>query len=80
MAHIDHFFQALVEWGASDLHLAEGQPPKIRRNGEIVPIREVDDHEIGEPGPITRQIQDKFRAIIEGRDDEFGHYMEYARG
>jgi len=40
MAHIDHFFQALVEWGASDLHLAEGQPPKIRRNGEIVPIRE----------------------------------------
>jgi branched-chain amino acid aminotransferase len=47
---------------------------------EIVPIREVDDHEIGEPGPITRRIQDKFRAIIEGRDDEFGHYMEYARG
>jgi len=47
---------------------------------EIVPIREVDDHAIGEPGPITRRIQDKFRAIIEGRDDEFGHYMEYARG
>jgi branched-chain amino acid aminotransferase len=46
---------------------------------EIVPIREVDDHEIGEPGPITRRIQDKFRAIVEGRDDEFGHYMEYAR-
>jgi branched-chain amino acid aminotransferase len=47
---------------------------------EIVPIREVDDHEIGEPGPITRRIQDKFRAIIEGRDDEFGYYMEHARG
>jgi branched-chain amino acid aminotransferase len=46
---------------------------------EIVPIREVDDHEIGEPGPITRRIQDKFRAIVEGRDEEFGHYMEYAR-
>jgi branched-chain amino acid aminotransferase len=46
---------------------------------EIVPIREVDDHEIGEPGPITRRIQDKFRAIVEGRDDEFGHYMEYSR-
>jgi branched-chain amino acid aminotransferase len=46
---------------------------------EIVPIREVDDHFIGEPGPITRQIQQKFRAIIEGRDEEFGHYMEYAR-
>jgi branched-chain amino acid aminotransferase len=46
---------------------------------EVVPIREVDDHEIGEPGPITRRIQGKFRAIVEGRDDEFGHYMEYAR-
>jgi len=46
---------------------------------EIVPIREVDDHPIGEPGPITRRIQEKFRAIIEGRDEEFGHYMEYAR-
>jgi branched-chain amino acid aminotransferase len=46
---------------------------------EIVPIREVDDHEIGEPGPITRRIQGRFRAIVEGRDDEFGHYMEYSR-
>ena len=40
MAYIDAFFQALVEYGASDLHLSEGQPPKIRRHGEIVPIRE----------------------------------------
>jgi branched-chain amino acid aminotransferase len=46
---------------------------------EIVPIREVDDHVIGEPGPITRRIQEKFRAIVEGRDEEFGHFMEYAR-
>ena len=47
---------------------------------EIVPIREMDDHFIGEPGPITRRIQERFRAIIEGRDPEFDHYMEYARG
>ena len=46
---------------------------------EIVPIREVDDHFIGEPGPITRRVQDRFRAIVEGRDEEFGHFMEYAR-
>jgi len=46
---------------------------------EIVPIREVDDHPIGEPGPVTRRIQDRFRAIVEGRDEEFGHFMEYAR-
>jgi len=46
---------------------------------EIVPIREVDDHFIGEPGPITRRVQDRFRAIVEGRDEEFGHFMEYPR-
>jgi branched-chain amino acid aminotransferase len=43
---------------------------------EIVPIREVDDHVIGEPGPITRRIQEKFHAMVGGRDDEFAHYME----
>ena len=44
---------------------------------EIVPIREVDDHPIGEPGPVTRRIQERYRAIVEGRDEEFGHYLEY---
>jgi twitching motility protein PilT len=40
MAYIDQFFKVLIEAGASDLHLGEGQPPKIRRHGEIMPIRE----------------------------------------
>ncbi len=40
MPYIDQFFQILVESGASDLHLSEGQSPKVRRHGEIVPIRE----------------------------------------
>jgi twitching motility protein PilT len=39
MAYIDQFFEVLVNAGASDLHLAEGDSPKIRRHGEIVPIR-----------------------------------------
>jgi twitching motility protein PilT len=39
MAYIDQFFEVLVTAGASDLHLGEGQPPKIRRHGEIVSIR-----------------------------------------
>lgn len=43
---------------------------------EIVPIREVDDHFISEPGPVTRRIQEKFHAIVGGRDQEFAHYME----
>ena len=39
MAYIDQFFEVLVEAGASDLHLGEGSPPKIRQHGPILPIR-----------------------------------------
>jgi len=40
MPYIDQFFEVLINAGASDLHLGEGQPPKIRRHGEVMPIRE----------------------------------------
>jgi twitching motility protein PilT len=40
MPYIDQFFQVLVDSGASDPHLSQGQPPKVRRHGEIVSIRE----------------------------------------
>ena len=39
MAYIDQFFEVLISAGASDLHMGEGEPPKIRRHGEIMPIR-----------------------------------------
>ena len=35
MAKIDAFFNLMIELGASDLHLASGQPPMVRINGEI---------------------------------------------
>ena len=37
---IHTYFQKLVELGGSDLHLSEGQPPKIRVHGDIKPISE----------------------------------------
>jgi len=37
---IDELFSILVEKGGSDLHLLEGQPPKIRRHGEVAKIQE----------------------------------------
>jgi twitching motility protein PilT len=40
VAYIDSFFEVLVEQGASDLHIGEGQPPKIRKHGDVMPIRE----------------------------------------
>jgi twitching motility protein PilT len=38
MARIDAYFKYLVETRGSDLHLSEGQPPKIRVHGSVTPI------------------------------------------
>src|SRR6266498_4085517 len=40
MAYIDQFLQIVVRQGASDLHIAEGQPPKMRTHGDIMPMRD----------------------------------------
>jgi twitching motility protein PilT len=40
MAYIDQFLQIVVRQGASDLHIGERQPPKIRTHGDIMPIRD----------------------------------------
>ncbi len=40
MPYIDKFFDLLVREGASDLHIGEGQPPKIRKHGDVMPIRQ----------------------------------------
>jgi twitching motility protein PilT len=39
MPYIDQFLSVIVEQGGSDLHIGEGQPPKMRRDGDIMPIR-----------------------------------------
>ncbi|MGH7982468.1 MAG: type IV pilus twitching motility protein PilT [Candidatus Udaeobacter sp.] len=39
MAYLDEFLSVVVKHGGSDLHLAEGQPPKMRVHGDIMPIR-----------------------------------------
>src|SRR5246127_1645981 len=39
MVYLDQFLQIVVRQGASDLHIAEGEPPKIRMHGDIMPIR-----------------------------------------
>lgn len=44
---------------------------------EVVPIREVDDRPLGEPGPITRSIQDKFFRIVRGEDKAYEQWLDY---
>ncbi len=38
MARINQYFEYLIAQGGSDLHLSEGQPPKIRVHGAVSPI------------------------------------------
>ncbi len=38
MISIDHLFQALLDQDGSDLHLEQGQPPKIRLHGKLVQL------------------------------------------
>lgn len=40
MAYLDQFLKIIVSQGASDLHIGQGEPPKMRRNGDVMPIRE----------------------------------------
>jgi branched-chain amino acid aminotransferase len=43
---------------------------------ELVPIREVDDHAIGEPGEITRVIQERFEDAVCGRAEEYLEWLD----
>jgi branched-chain amino acid aminotransferase len=45
---------------------------------EVTPVRAVDDHEIGAPGPVTKAIQDVFFGAVRGRDERFSRWLEYA--
>ncbi len=40
MAEIDQLLSVIVEQGGSDLHIGEGQPPKMRKHGDVMPIRD----------------------------------------
>jgi twitching motility protein PilT len=40
MAYLDQFLSVIVDQGGSDLHIGEGQPPKMRKHGDVASIRE----------------------------------------
>src|ERR1700674_4238002 len=40
MSYIDQFLSVIVEQGGSDLHIGEGEPPKMRKHGDVRPIRD----------------------------------------
>ena len=43
---------------------------------EIVPIREIDDRVIGEPGEITKKLQGVFFDTVNGKESKYAGWME----
>ena len=43
---------------------------------ELVPIREIDDHDLGAPGEITHAIQAKFEDALHGRAEEYLEWLD----
>jgi branched-chain amino acid aminotransferase len=44
---------------------------------ELVPVREIDDHLLGEPGEITRHVQAKFTDALYGRAEEYLEWLDF---
>ena len=60
----------------SDLYIAE-EAFLSGTAAEIVPIRSVDDREIGDPGPITKAIQEIYFDVVRGKRPEYESWNEY---
>jgi branched-chain amino acid aminotransferase len=46
---------------------------------EVTPVREIDERVIGEPGPITVAIQQKYFQIIRGEDEKYFDWLDFTR-
>ncbi|HWC11773.1 MAG TPA: branched-chain amino acid transaminase [Acidimicrobiales bacterium] len=60
----------------TDLYLAE-EAFLTGTAAEVVPIRSVDDREIGDPGPITKAIQEMYFASVRGEVDRYKDWLDH---
>lgn len=44
---------------------------------EVTPIREIDERVIGEPGPVTQTIQQKYFSIVKGEDEKYFEWLDF---
>jgi len=61
----------------SDLYLAD-EIFMVGTAAEVTPIRSVDDHEVGPPGPVTLTLQKAYLETVRGGGERWGHWLEYA--
>ncbi len=81
MARIDLFFRLMLEQKASDLHLASGNPPMLRINGELIRVEHepLTDEELRS---LVYEItpEQKQKIYEETGDVDFGYEIpDYAR-
>ena len=43
---------------------------------EVVPVREVDDHPLGDPGEVTKMVQSRYEDAIYGRAPEYHEWLD----
>ena len=78
---IDKYFHHLIEKGGSDLHLSEGQPPKIRVHGAITAIEgeSVLSKDVLE-GMMKEIAEDEaWQRYLSSGDLDFAYEMDSAR-
>jgi branched-chain amino acid aminotransferase len=48
---------------------------------EVVPIRSVDDRQVGDgtPGPVTRKLQEVYKAAVRGQVDRYRGWVEHVK-
>jgi branched-chain amino acid aminotransferase len=61
----------------SDLYLAD-EVFMVGTAAEVTPIREIDDHVIGQPGPVTLELQKAYLDTVRGRSERWSQWLEYA--
>ncbi|MDE3026650.1 MAG: branched-chain amino acid transaminase, partial [Acidobacteriota bacterium] len=61
----------------TDLYLAD-EVFMVGTAAEVTPIREVDDHVVGPPGPVTQELQQAYLDTVHGRSERWAQWLEYA--
>jgi twitching motility protein PilT len=79
MPYLDQFLSVIVEQGGSDLHIGVGQPPKMRKHGDIAPIRSEPVTEEEAAGMLSEVCGPHSWEIFEDRGDlDFAYEMDAA--
>ena len=77
MAKIDVLFEKLMSRGGSDLHLAQGQPPKCRINGELEILGDYPALSHDQMGFLLKEIagDGQWKKYIDNGDCDFAYAM-----